>query len=62
MDADGAMMTGLVQKNGVWYYLTSSGAMATGWAQDADGSWYLATQERCPCDRLAEGWRYLVLA
>ena len=47
------MMTGMVQKDGVWYYLTSSGAMATGWAQDSDGSWFLASQSGA----LLSGWQ-----
>lgn len=53
MDADGAMMTGMVRKDGAWYYLTSSGAMATGWAQDSEGSWHLASQSGA----LLSGWQ-----
>lgn len=53
MDADGAMMTGMVRKDGAWYYLTSSGAVATGWAQDSEGSWHLASQSGA----LLSGWQ-----
>ena len=50
------MLTGKVLKDGVWYYLTSSGAMATGWVQDAAGAWYLASTDASD-GRLQTGWQ-----
>ena len=29
-----------IKQGGTWYWLTDSGAMATGWAKAADGKWY----------------------
>ena len=38
------MATGVLDLNDGRYFLKPSGAMATGWAQDSEGSWYLASQ------------------
>ena len=50
----GAMRTGLAEIGSYRYYLTASGAMATGWARDAsEGCWYYAS----PDGNLLTGWQ-----
>ena len=52
-----AMRTGLLQLGNSRYYLTASGAMATGWAWDAsEGCWYYATPSNAD-GRLLTGWQ-----
>ena len=49
-----AMRTGLAEIGSYRYYLTASGAMATGWARDAsEGCWYYAS----PDGNLLTGWQ-----
>ena len=45
--SSGAMVTGWTQVGSAWYYLNAAGDMATAWLKDGD--------------RLAQGWRLLVL-
>lgn len=37
---DNSIKTGWQQKNGVWYNLSKSGIVNTGWFKDQDGQWY----------------------
>ena len=55
MGSDYRMLTGLQTTGGKTYYLTSSGAMTTGWSHDVDGSWYLANGS----GELLTGWQNL---
>ena len=50
------MATGLLDLDGNRYFLKSSGAMATGWVQDAAGAWYLASTDASD-GRLQTGWQ-----
>lgn len=53
---DKLMLTGLQEMNGTFYYLQNSGAMATGWAWDAEsGNWYYANSS----GSLVDGWQYI---
>ncbi len=52
-----AMATGLLDLDGTKYYMTSSGAMATGWAYDeSDSCWYYAA-DSANDGRLLTGWQ-----
>ena len=41
LDSSGAMKTGWLKENGVWYYLDESGIMKTGWFKVGQ-YWYYA--------------------
>ena len=51
----GIMQTGWKQLGNKWYYLRSSGAMATGWYQEGS-SWYYLDE---PNGDMKTGWQYL---
>ena len=51
----GIMQTGWKQLGNKWYYLRSSGAMATGWYQDGS-TWYYLDQSN---GDMKTGWQYL---
>ncbi|VLS80463.1 choline binding protein F [Streptococcus pneumoniae] len=53
--ATGIMQTGLQHLGNKWYYLRSSGAMATGWYQDGS-TWYYLDAEN---GDMRTGWQYL---
>ncbi|OFP42326.1 choline-binding protein, partial [Streptococcus sp. HMSC067H01] len=51
----GIMQTGWKQIGNKWYYLRSSGAMATGWYQE-DSTWYYLDAQN---GDMKTGWQYL---
>lgn len=54
-----AMATGLLDLDGTKYYMTSSGAMTTGWAYDeSDSCWYYAA-DSANDGRLLTGWQWI---